>query len=1333
MRNRQYRQWQSVNRAFIAMAALITSATALGQQTFMVDSLADDSLQPSGNTLCATSSNECTFRAALQAANNRSDTVTIEFSEGIPVDSAGRSIIQPGSPLPAITNRVLIRGESHPNFSESEQLPRFLIDGVNAGALPGLLLAAGADESHVSHIAVYSFSQVGIMLEDVENVLLTGNHVGLRPMAFGISEAAGNGVFGILIAGADSNLVEDNWVSANGSQGIMISAGSANNRLGGNRVGLLPIGASPGVALAGNGDSGIQVNGDAGSGNRIGFCRVISAFPNPFIEECPGNVIAGNDGAGIRLLAHAQQLTGNWVGIAPDAQSDSQFGNAGHGIFIQSNDNATVLGLSGFGSNAIGHNGKGGSASGIRLDSGASNNTISDCTIGTDAQDEDLGNTGPGVSISEIAGAGNEITRCRIENNDRGIILETAGNSVVDNVIIGNGLIGVEALSAPLTIDDNVIGTHELAGILSNHSVPGQVVTIRENHLGVKPDGSSIGNARGVFVVDGPARIGASEERGNVIGLNAFAGIELNGASNTTIRSNHIGRMPNGDAAGNNGPGILITSTQNNVTSLQSLIGYAQEAGIPEVPIPNGSGSGGLGNIIANNTIGILINSDADNVTLERHRIRGNSIFGNTNGGIQLGDSIGGIDAGGSAQGPNTLLNHPQLDDGATWLDAEVQDDETLHFRYRVPTISSNAAYPLRVDFYAVDSGETQGRTWVGFDQYSEADAGQWRSGTLVPIPGTLSVAAGGTEIVAKATDLDGNSSEFSAETANVTTQDDPQPSEILVSAVADHPNADPDSGICDTGQPEPAPGVLHCTLRAAIQAANNYDETVFIEFWEGIATNAEGRSIFTPQTPLPDITGPVWIRGNTHPSELVGGVNAGMGNSVVIDGSSLDSGSGLVIQNSQNPFGSSARISMLAIHSFPEYGIEINNSSRVFVVYSSIGLEPGGSGEVPAGNEAGGIRISGSDIIPIENNWIAANGGRGIIATNNSNDVRIWRNNIGIYRNPFDSGTLPQGNEFRGITMIGGEDSLIWENHIEDHPGGILLQNGTSTVRENLLINNSGPGITVIRNVTNIEENVIAGNALGIRIDRADDNLVQGNLIGVLPDGTPAGNSNGGVVITSTQDDGEASGNTIGFQATAPIPLGYDPVDGGSGNIIAHNGGAGVQVFSDRDNTILIDNTIRGNRFFGNAGQAIDLGPEGDSVDPGGAATGPNNLQNFPVFNTELTLYDADQEQLTYAYSVDSAPTNAAYPIRVDLYLADGSSGQGRFFIDTIVYESADATAEVGGSLTPPAGLNLEGAWLVATATDSDGNTSQFSASLLLSELTDEIFQDRFEDQGGQ
>ncbi|TVR66862.1 MAG: hypothetical protein EA422_01040 [Gemmatimonadales bacterium] len=47
------------------------------------------------------------------------------------------------------------------------------------------------------------------------------------------------------------------------------------------------------------------------------------------------------------------------------------------------------------------------------------------------------------------------------------------------------------------------------------------------------------------------------------------------------IQSNFIGRTPELDAAGNYGPGILIGSGLEDVTSLSVLIGYQQGNEIP--------------------------------------------------------------------------------------------------------------------------------------------------------------------------------------------------------------------------------------------------------------------------------------------------------------------------------------------------------------------------------------------------------------------------------------------------------------------------------------------------------------------------------------------------------------------------------------------------------------------------------------------------------------------------------------------------------------------------------------------------------------------------------
>src|SRR5262249_29422244 len=134
---------------------------------------------------------------------------------------------------------------------------------------------------------------------------------------------------------------------------------------------------------------------------------------------------------------------------------------------------------------------------------------------------------------------------------------------------------------------------------------------------------------------------------------------------------------------------------------------------------------------------------------------------------------------------------------------------------------------------------------------------------------------------------------------------------------------------------------------------------------------------------------------------------------------------------------------------------------------------------------------------------------------------------------------------------------------------------------------------------------NVISGNALdGIVISDSGTtgNVVQGNYIGTDITGAVAlANANDGVLIQAG-----ASNNSIGGG-----PLHSSPAS--SGNAIKFNKGTGVAVLD----TASTGNSIRGNSISANAALGIDLNGDGvtfnDLQDPD---TGPNTLQNFPVFS---------------------------------------------------------------------------------------------------------------------
>lgn len=104
-------------------------------------------------------------------------------------------------------------------------------------------------------------------------------------------------------------------------------------------------------------------------------------------------------------------------------------------------------------------------------------------------------------------------------------------------------------------------------------------------------------------------------------------------------------------------------------------------------------------------------------------------------------------------------------------------------------------------------------------------------------------------------------------------------------------------------------------------------------------------------------------------------------------------------------------------------------------------------------------------------------------------------------------------------------------------------------------------------------------------------------------------------------------------------------------------------------------------------------------------ADAGLNQGQNFP----EISVFGLNAGNVDLDYRVDSAIANAVYPLRVDFYKAAGDEGQD--FIGSDTYLESEAQTFKFISLPLPGGIDLTvNDVIVATATDADGNTSEFS-----------------------
>ncbi|MEG4627133.1 SdrD B-like domain-containing protein [Microcoleus sp. w1-18aA5] len=257
---------------------------------------------------------------------------------------------------------------------------------------------------------------------------------------------------------------------------------------------------------------------------------------------------------------------------------------------------------------------------------------------------------------------------------------------------------------------------------------------------------------------------------------------------------------------------------------------------------------------------------------------------------------------------------------------------------------------------------------------------------------------------------------------------------------------------------------------------------------------------------------------------------------------------------------------------------------------------------------------------------------------------------------------------------------------------GNTLTGNFIGTnVSGNAALPNTGVGVVIqggannniVGGTTPAARNIISGNSNGNGLSLSGPsttgNSLFGNFIGVGFDGTsPVPN------ITGVLIDG-AINNAIGGTAA------------GQGNTIANNLGSAVNIIAGTGNS------IQNNSIFANLGLGIDLGNNGITAnDAGDADTGANNLQNTPV----LTTATASAGSVTVAGTFNSTPSTT---FTLQFFANTPPGTQGQTFIASIPV-TTDAAGNAAFNQTFPAAVTA-GQLITATATDTTGNTSEFSA----------------------
>lgn len=410
------------------------------------------SVSPAANPLDVTTTLDGgvgSLRAAITYANSNPGHDAITFA----IPSSGIQAITPLAPLPDITDPVTIDGYSQPgarpnDLAEGDDAAVLIeIDGANAGAVDGLVIAAGG--STIRGLSINGFAGgAAIRLVGLGGDTIAGNFLGIDlggdgksfpgPVAKANSvgvrvETAGNTIGGV--TPADRGVVSGNsFVEI-----YLIGPGATANTVEGNYVGTNPSGTAT-LSIPGGGD-GVDIDFGA-SNNTVGGTSAGAR-----------NVLSGNGASGVRIAAAGSNnnlIEGNFIGT--DASGSKAVGNAFHGVLLHRGVTGnTVGGTTPDARNVI----SGNLLHGVAIaDAATSGNLVAGDFIGTDAVgSSDLGNGIEGVSIAadafnntvggSVGGAGNTIAF----NARNGVTVEVgngSGNAILANAIFGNRLLGID-------------------------------------------------------------------------------------------------------------------------------------------------------------------------------------------------------------------------------------------------------------------------------------------------------------------------------------------------------------------------------------------------------------------------------------------------------------------------------------------------------------------------------------------------------------------------------------------------------------------------------------------------------------------------------------------------------------------------------------------------------------------------------------------------------------------------------------------------------------------------------------------------------------------------
>ena len=1029
-------------------------------------------------------------------------------------------------------------------------------------------------------------------------------------------------------------------------------SGEVGNVISGNTsYGVLIHPGASRARLAGN-MIGTNVDGTAALGNGADGVRtsaVDTLIGDPEAGGSDGNIISGNGGFGVFLDGStAARVAGNAIGLG---DNDVAVPNGG-GVSVVSAP-GTVIGSPTFPNTISGNAGAGVVISGSVVPAAV----LQGNRIGTD---------GTGTAARPNTSTGVHIEHGSTDNVIGGI---GAGEG---NLISGNGGTGLAIRGDGTRVEGNLFGT-AAAGLaaLSNagygiHIEFGQFNTVGGPTVAHRNIVS--GNAVGIFLGGSlpflPTPTTGNRVEGNYIGVDATGAVALPNGTGVDIReSANLTVVTDNVISGNASRGVSIIEGATNNTVANNRIG-TDEFGT--VAVGNAE-AGVFVSDASTNTIGgsdpadrNVISANFIGVTIQGAGATGNVIAGNF-----VGTDVTGTLALGNARSAIVIQDAPGNTIGGT----------TPAVRN---VLSANGDNGVEIRGAAATGNLIQGN-YIGTDVSGGLDLGNGRTGIRI-LAGAANTTVGGTAVGA----------------GNVIAGNGDPVEGFLASGVLVDPLGVPATGNVIQGNyigtdaagtsalPNTAYGIhiidsAGNTIGGTVAGARNIISASGLN-----GVNVQGAAA----------TGNL-IQGNLIGTDVSGTV--GLGNAAM----------GVWIEAPDTVLGGSTPAARNVISANGNVGVLIQNAVATGNLVQGNYIGTDASGTMELGNAASGVIIGDAATNTIggptaaERNVISGNGGTGVEITGATSTGNVVQSNYigvdagGTVAVPNNDGVnirqnasltmvtdnVISGNTFAGVSLIEGADSTrIESNRIgTDASGTAAVGNGDAGVSISDATNNTIGGPTAG------QRNVISANALrGVEIQgvTATGNVLQGNYIGTDATGVGAlWNGDDGVRIN------DAPGNTIGGAGA------------GEGNVIAFNVSTSVLITG----ATAVGNTVRGNTIHDGGDGQIDLGADGVTPnDPGDVDTGPNNLQNFPV----ITSATSDGATTTISVTLNSTPNTT---FAVELFASPLCLSMGQTLVHTNPVLTTDGAGDAAFVTDVPGGPAV-GEVITATATDTAGNTSEFS-----------------------